>query len=207
MLENAGQSPLVCNSRLTIEHSDISESAERLRILRIDLEELAHLKSLSASGVTYLRGAPHIKDLNAMCNGLRADNHVRTIGLDLSPDDWRRLRRKSAKVHQLALFRHLSKRGTICLSDGDEVSALQCDTPRSRALTAVATELCVSLEIVHIDPAAGVCLVGVSCDSFGLAIGASNSIALLVLFESVVPLALVLAGSSGDSPGRLLPSI
>lgn len=117
------------------------------------------------------------------------------------------MRRKSAKVHQLALLRHLSKRGAVCLSDGDEVSALQCDTPRSRALAAVATELCVSLEVVHVNAVAGVCLVGVSCDGFGLAVGASNSITLLVLFESVVSLALVLAGSSGNSPGRLLPSI
>lgn len=51
---------------LTIKQANICECAEDLWLLRIHLEQLAHLRSMSARAYLNLDYKTHIKDLNTM---------------------------------------------------------------------------------------------------------------------------------------------
>lgn len=147
----------------------------------------------------------HIEDLNAVSNSLTANDQVIAVGLDLSPDDWVSLRGQTSQIHQFTLLSDFSESSTVGLTDGNEITPFVAPTPRSRALTAIASELLVRLEVVHVDVLALVSLVRVALDSFSDTILALDDVlAVTFLVKSVPLLVVVVASGFVGSPGGLV---
>lgn len=83
-----------------------------------------------------------------MANTFRSDNEGVTDLLNLAPDDGIVVGRQTAEVLKLAIFCNLGERGTVCLTNGDEFTALVSPTPRTGAFADSITKLLMCLEIV-----------------------------------------------------------
>lgn len=94
----------------------------------------------------------HVEELDAVTCTLRSDDQGIADLLDLAPDDTVVAGGQAAEVFELTLLGDLCEGCTVCLANGNKLSAslLVSPTPAARALTDSITELCVSLEVVHI---------------------------------------------------------
>lgn len=112
--------------------------------------------------------------------------------------------RQASEIDKLPLTRNLSEGGAVGLPDCNEIATVVAPSPRTGALTVVATELLVCLEVVHVDILALVRLIGIAYHGHSRAIGALDNILTCAVLSKPVPsLAIEVAGSLLLCPRRL----
>jgi hypothetical protein len=113
--------------------SNVGLDVEGLRVLWRELEELLH-----------------VKELNTVADTLRSDDESVLQDLHLAPDDRIVLGGEPAKVLEFTFLGDLRKRGTVGLTNGNELAALVGPSPGAGTFTNGITELSMGLEVVHV---------------------------------------------------------
>ena len=107
------------------EAREVSRSAEVLRRARVDVEQLLH-----------------VEELNAVVDGLGANDHVLLVTLYLTPSGERRMLRQASEVLDLAVLCDLGESGAIFLTDGNELATVLGDpAPSVGTLTSEGTKV------------------------------------------------------------------
>jgi hypothetical protein len=92
----------------------------------------------------------HVKKLNTVADTLRSDDESVLQDLHFAPDDRIVLGGEPTKVLKFTLLGDLRKRGTVGLTNGNELAVLVGPSPRAGTFTNGITELSMRLEIVHV---------------------------------------------------------